>query len=133
MTQIISNSTENIRLSGVWRASSGSTTMARAAAIASLGACLTAQATEPITRQAREPVTKIDLSFGGVYVAKKDSTMSATAMQMRRSALRLMGMDDEEIAEFCDASRFPANLEEELEDLEAMRRIQIRNARIDSQ
>lgn len=53
-------------------------------------------------------------------------TAPRSAMDIRREWMRQMGLDEGEIAEFCDDSKYPANMQDELEELAAMSRITAR-------
>lgn len=45
------------------------------------------------------------------------------AFSVRREWMRLQGLSEEEIAEYCDPNKYDADLEDELKQLEAMKRI----------
>lgn len=62
----------------------------------------------------------------GVAMDSKPSDQES-AMAVRVAWMRLMGMPEDEIAECCDPQLYPANLAEELKELEAMKRIKSRN------
>jgi hypothetical protein len=47
-----------------------------------------------------------------------------TPYEIRAEALRLQGLPEDEIAELCDPQSYPADLEEELANLEAAKRLQ---------
>lgn len=53
-------------------------------------------------------------------VAWQIASTQAQALAMRAKWMRRLGMSEEEIAEKCDPARYPADLQEEAENLRAL-------------
>jgi hypothetical protein len=54
-------------------------------------------------------------------------TVSNTAMRVRAEWMQVMGIPEDEIAECCDPAQYDAELDDELAELAAAKRIQARN------
>ncbi|MEX0710982.1 MAG: hypothetical protein WD278_01450 [Pirellulales bacterium] len=63
---------------------------------------------------------------GGTCDPAGNTGESLAAMELRAKWMRELGVSEEEIAEYCQADKYPVRYEEELADLQALKRIRAR-------